>query len=78
MCEPQARQAANECSVSFRKTPGRQVDQKHEAKVIALRLGKPLESFANWSLRLLAERAVELGLTQSTSHETVRETLKRA
>ena len=53
------------------------LDGKQEAKVIALRLGKPPEGFANWSLRLLAERVVELGIVDSISHETVRQTLKK-
>jgi hypothetical protein len=48
-----------------------------EAKVIALRLGPPPPGYANWSLRLLAERVVELKLVASVSHETVRRTLKK-
>jgi len=55
----------------------KKLDGKQEAKLIALRLGKPPKGFANWSLRLLAERVVELGLTDSISHETVRKTLKK-
>lgn len=50
---------------------------EQEAKVIALRLGEPPAGFANWSLRLLAEKAVELELVDSVSHETVRQTLKK-
>jgi len=50
---------------------------KQEAKVIALRLGKPPKGFANWSLRLLAQRVVELGIVDAISHETVRQTLKK-
>ena len=53
------------------------LDGKREAKVIALRLGKPPKGFANWSLRLLAEHVVELGIVGSISHETVRQTLKK-
>jgi hypothetical protein len=53
------------------------LDGKQEAKVIALRLGKPPRGFANWSLRLLAEHVVELGIVGSISHETVRQTLKK-
>ena len=56
---------------------GKKLDGKQEARLIALRLGKPPKGFANWSLRLLAERVVELGLTDSISHETVRKTLKK-
>jgi hypothetical protein len=48
-----------------------------EAKVIALRLGPPPPGYANWSLRLLAERVVELKLVGSISHDTVRRTLKK-
>lgn len=50
---------------------------EQEAKIIALRLGPPPAGFANWSLRLVAERAVELELVESISHETVRRTLKK-
>jgi transposase len=53
------------------------LDGKQEAKLIALRLGKPPQGFANWSLRLLAQRVVELGIVETVSHETVRQTLKK-
>ena len=56
---------------------GKKLDGKKEAKLIAMRLGKPPRGFANWSLRLLAERVVELGLVDEISHETVRKTLKK-
>jgi hypothetical protein len=62
-----------------RDTPPRRkcLDGKQEATVIALRLGKPPKGFANWSLRLLAEYVIELGLVDSISHETIRQTLKK-
>jgi Homeodomain-like domain len=62
-----------------RETPPRPkiIDGKQEAKIIALRLGKPPAGFANWSLRLLADRIVELEIVDSISHETVRRTLKK-
>ena len=62
-----------------RETPPRQkvLDGKLEAKVIAMRLGKPPKGYANWSLRLLTERVVELGLVESISRETIRQTLKK-
>jgi transposase len=53
------------------------LDGKQEAKLIALRLGPPPKGFANWSLRLLADRVVELSIAESISHETVRQTLKK-
>jgi hypothetical protein len=45
--------------------------------VIALRLGPPPKGFANWTLRLLVEKVVELKIAKSVSHETVRRTLKK-
>ena len=53
------------------------LDGAQEAKVIALRLGPPPAGFANWSLRLLAERVVELAIAPAVSYETVRRTLKK-
>jgi hypothetical protein len=50
---------------------------EQEAQVIALRLGPPPKGFANWSLRLLAEKTVELAIVESVSHETVRRMLKK-
>ena len=62
-----------------RKTPPRdnRLDGEQEAKVIALRLGTPPKGFTNWSLRLLAEKVVELEIVDSVCHETVRQTLKK-
>jgi len=53
------------------------LDGTQEAKVIALRLGPPPAGFADWSLRLLAERVVELAIAPAISYETVRRTLKK-
>ena len=53
------------------------LDGKQEAKVIAMRLGKTPKGFANWSLRLLTQRVVELGIVDSISHETLRKMLKK-
>jgi hypothetical protein len=50
---------------------------EQEAKIIALRLGPPPKGYANWTLRLLAERVVELELAESVSYETIRLTLKK-
>jgi hypothetical protein len=50
---------------------------EQEAQVIAMRLGPPPKGFANWSLRLLAEKVVELEIVDTISHETVRQTLKK-
>lgn len=48
-----------------------------EARVIAMRLGSPPKGYANWTLRLLARKVVELEIVDSISHETVRQTLKK-
>jgi hypothetical protein len=53
------------------------LDGEQQAKVIALRLGPPPPGFAHWTLRLLAEKAVELEIVEAVSHETVRRTLKK-
>jgi hypothetical protein len=62
-----------------RKQPPRPklLNGEQEAKVIATRLGPPPKRFANWSLRLLADKVVELEIVPSISHETVRQTLKK-
>ncbi len=55
----------------------KKLDGHQEAQLIALRLGPAPKGFANWSLRLLAEHVVELGIVESISHECVRQTLKK-
>lgn len=62
-----------------RESPPRQkrLNGEQEAKVIALRLGRPPDGFANWSLRLLAQQVVELGIVDCVSYETLRKTLKK-
>lgn len=50
---------------------------EQEARLIATRLGPPPKGYANWSLRLLARKVVELKIATSVSYETVRRTLKK-
>ena len=50
---------------------------EQEARIIATRLGSPPPGYANWTLRLLARKVVELGIVESVSYETVRRTLKK-
>jgi transposase len=61
------------------KIPPRQrvMDGEAEAKLIALRCGEPPAGQARWTLRLLADKAVELEIVPAISHETVRQTLKK-
>ncbi len=62
-----------------RKHPPRTkiLDGEQEAKIIATRLGQPPSGYANWSLRLLTDTVIELGIVESVSKETVRRTLKK-
>ncbi|NJR32092.1 MAG: helix-turn-helix domain-containing protein [Chamaesiphon sp. CSU_1_12] len=53
------------------------LDGEQEAHIIAMRLGEPPSGYANWSLRLLSRKVVELGIVESVSHETIRTTLKK-
>lgn len=53
------------------------LDGEQEAKIIAKRLGPPPTGYANWTLRLLARKVVELGIVETVSYETVRRTLKK-
>jgi transposase len=55
----------------------RKADGELEAHLVAMSCGEPPEGFARWSLRLLADRAVELEYADSLSHETVRRVLKK-
>lgn len=55
----------------------RVADGDVEARLIALSCSKAPEGFARWSLRLLADKAVELGYVESISYETVRRVLKK-
>jgi transposase len=55
----------------------KKADGEFEAHLIALSCGDPPEGFARWSLRLLADKAVELRYIDSISYETVRRVLKK-
>lgn len=68
--------AALERSVPDRVYP-RRLDGDGEARLIALACSEALEGRSRWTLRLLADRLVELGVVDSISYETVRQTLKK-
>lgn len=57
-------------------TPSK-LDGEAEAKLIALRLGKPPAGYGHWTLQLLADELVALEVVDSISHETVRKALKK-
>jgi len=53
------------------------LDGVAEAKLIAMRLGKPPAGYGRWSLQLLADELVALEVVASICPETVRKTLKK-
>jgi len=55
----------------------RKADGDVEAKLVTLCCSKPPKGFAKWSLRLLADKMVELNYVESISHVTVRSLLKK-
>ena len=69
-----------ELALDRKKTPRdykKILDGAKEAKLIALSCGPPPEGYARWSLRLLAEKLVELEIVEQISHETVRQNMKK-
>ena len=56
---------------------GPKLDGDQQAKIIALRLGEPPKGYANWTLRLLQSKVVELSIVDSISPETLRKSLKK-
>ena len=60
-----------------RPTYLRKADGEFEAHLVALSCSEPPEGHSQWSLRLLADRAVALGHIDSVSHETVRRVLRK-
>jgi len=55
----------------------RKADGDFEAHLVALSCSKPPKGHARWSLRLLADKMVQLEYTDSISYETVRRVLKK-
>ena len=55
----------------------RKLTGKQEAHVIAVACTPAPEGHAQWTLRLLADKVVELGLADAIAHETVRQVLKK-
>ena len=55
----------------------KKADGDFEAHLVALSCSNPPEGFTRWSLRLLADKVVELNYIDSISHEAVRRVLKK-
>lgn len=68
--------------VALNGTKGQRIYEKKadgdfEAHLIALSCSEPPEGFSRWSLRLLADKVVELQYVDTISHETIRRVLKK-
>jgi transposase len=61
----------------IQKVSRKKFDGDAEAHLIALACGETPDGYSRWSLRLLADRMVELGYVESISHEAVRRVLKK-
>ncbi len=53
------------------------IDGVARAKITALACSKAPDGHARWSLRLLADKSIELGFVETISHDTVGEVLKK-
>ncbi len=59
------------------RTKELKADGELEAQLIALSCSEAPKGFARWSLRLLADKLVEMKYIESISHETIRKVLKK-
>jgi len=55
----------------------KKADGDFEAHLVALSCSDPPKGFSRWSLRLLADKVVELEYIDQVSHETIRQVLKK-
>src|SRR3989337_2639666 len=55
----------------------KKTDGDFEAHLVALSCSEPPEGFSRWTLRLLADKVVELGYIESISYEAIRGILKK-
>ena len=60
-----------------RRTYTRKLDGAQEARLITLACSTPPAGHARWSLRLLADKLVELEIAADVSYQTVRRVLKK-
>jgi hypothetical protein len=65
----------------YRKAPERvyrrKLDGEQEARLVAVACSEPPSGHTRWTLRLLADKLVELQVVETISYETVRQTLKQ-
>jgi transposase len=63
--------------VVVRRPSRRRLDGEQEARLLAVACSPPPDGRARWTLRLLADKVVELEVVESISYETVRRTIKK-
>ncbi len=69
-----------EASLNYRQGRGRKqrrLDGEKEAHLLAIACSEAPSGRERWTLRMLADKMVELKYVESISHETVRQTLKK-
>ena len=68
-----------ERALTGRPRPGqkRRLDERAEARLVAIARSDPPEGYPHWTLRLLADKMVELDYVDSVARETVRQSLKK-
>ncbi len=59
------------------RTYVRKLDGKGEARLTTLACSDPPQGRSRWTLRLLADRLVALGVVENISYEAVRRTMKK-
>ena len=72
--DEQIAEALNVGTAAVGCTRKRFVEPGQEALIIALAYGDVREKHARWTLRLLADKVVELGIAESISHKGARKT----
>ena len=61
-----------------RETPPKiKIDGETEAKIVALTCSKAPNGYSQWTLRLLADQVVQLGIMESVSHTAIADCLKK-
>jgi len=76
-CVEQGLEAALERKPREHPATPRILDGRKEAVLVAICCSKPPVGFARWTLKLLADRLVELEIVESISRDTVRRTLQK-
>lgn len=68
-----------EAAINEQPRPGapKKFTGRQKAKITAIACSKPPEGRSRWTLRLLADKVVELEIVDNISHKTVQRTLKK-